>query len=48
MQNELKGNKQLTQLIVNPSIKRQIKVEAFKDVAKKVNWSAPTGNLLGE
>ncbi|XP_030035454.2 ATP synthase subunit O, mitochondrial [Manduca sexta] len=46
-QQSLKTDAKLKEFIVNPTLKRNLKVDALKHVATKINLSATTSNLLG-
>ncbi|KAJ0183320.1 hypothetical protein K1T71_001296 [Dendrolimus kikuchii] len=45
-QQSIKSDAKLKEFIVNPTIKRNLKSDALKAVATKINLSATTGNLL--
>lgn len=47
-QSQLKKDAKLNDYLINPSIKKNIKVEAIKAAAKQTNMSAPVTNLLSE
>lgn len=46
IQAQLKKDGKLIDYLINPSIKKSVKVEAIKAAAKQTNLSAPTANLL--
>ncbi|XP_034253075.1 ATP synthase subunit O, mitochondrial [Thrips palmi] len=46
IQTELKKDAKLNDYLINPSIKKNIKVEAIKAAAKQTSLSAPVTNLL--
>ncbi|KAG6461938.1 hypothetical protein O3G_MSEX012946 [Manduca sexta] len=46
-QQSIKTDAKLKEFIVNPTLKRNLKVDALKHVATKTNLSATTSNLLG-
>ncbi|XP_068633848.1 ATP synthase subunit O, mitochondrial [Battus philenor] len=46
-QQSIKTDAKLKEFIINPTLKRTLKVEALKHVATKINLSATTSNLLG-
>ncbi|XP_047990379.1 ATP synthase subunit O, mitochondrial [Leguminivora glycinivorella] len=45
-QQNMKSDAKLKEFIINPTLKRALKVEALKHVATKINLSPTTGNLL--
>lgn len=46
-QQSIKTDAKLKEFIINPTIKRSMKVDALKHVANKISLSPTTGNLLG-
>ncbi|CAH2084799.1 unnamed protein product [Euphydryas editha] len=46
-QQSIKTDAKLKEFIINPTLKRSLKVEALKHLASKTNMSPSTGNLLG-
>lgn len=46
IQAEMKADPKLKDLLINPTIKRNLKATALKEVSAKVNFNACTGNLL--
>ncbi|KPJ19788.1 ATP synthase subunit O, mitochondrial [Papilio machaon] len=46
-QQSIKADAKLKEFIINPTLKRSLKVDALKHVSSKVNLSATTSNLLG-
>ncbi|CAH2047271.1 unnamed protein product, partial [Iphiclides podalirius] len=46
-QQSIKTDAKLKEFLINPTLKRSLKVEALKHVASKINMSPATGNLLG-
>ncbi|CAH1389730.1 unnamed protein product [Nezara viridula] len=47
IQSTLKNDTKLRTFIENPTIKRNLKIDAIKDVSNKIKLSAPSTNLLG-
>ncbi|CAG9787732.1 unnamed protein product [Diatraea saccharalis] len=46
-QKSIKTDAKLKEFIINPTLKRNLKVDALKHLATKTNMSATTSNLLG-
>ncbi|OWR53927.1 ATP synthase subunit O, mitochondrial [Danaus plexippus] len=46
-QKSIKSDPKVKEFIINPTLKRNLKVDALKQVAVKTNLSATTSNLLG-
>lgn len=46
LQDSMKADRKLRDLVMDPSIKRRVKAEAFKDVGGKLGQNASTVNLL--
>lgn len=47
IQSTLKNDNKFRTFIENPTIKRNLKIDAVKDVSSKIKLSAPSSNLLG-
>lgn len=43
----MKNDNKLRTFIENPTIKRNLKIDAIKDVSSKIKLSSPSSNLLG-
>ncbi|XP_026498633.1 ATP synthase subunit O, mitochondrial [Vanessa tameamea] len=46
-QEAIKADAKLKEFLMNPTIKRSLKVEAFKNLSSKTSMSPTTGNLMG-
>ncbi|XP_046977893.1 ATP synthase subunit O, mitochondrial [Vanessa cardui] len=46
-QDSIKADAKLKEFLINPTLKRSLKVEAFKHLASKTSMSPTTGNLMG-
>ncbi|XP_028175958.1 ATP synthase subunit O, mitochondrial [Ostrinia nubilalis] len=46
-QKSIKTDAKLKEFLINPTLKRSLKVDALKHLSTKTNLSATTGNLLG-
>ncbi|XP_047530940.1 ATP synthase subunit O, mitochondrial [Vanessa atalanta] len=46
-QEAIKADAKLKEFLMNPTIKRSLKVEAFKHLSSKTSMSPTTGNLMG-
>ncbi|EDS29676.1 prolyl-tRNA synthetase [Culex quinquefasciatus] len=47
LQSQMRADPKVRDLLINPTIKRNLKAAAMKDLASKVKFNAATGNLLG-
>lgn len=47
LQTTLKTDTRFNEFVLNPTLKRQLKVEAVKQIASKIQLSPPSTNLLG-
>lgn len=47
LQNSFKTDTRFSDFVLNPTLKRQVKIDAVKQIASKIQLSPPSTNLLG-